>query len=511
MKTTNRLHLHYAYKLISNIVNVFANLVINIFIPKALGPESYGIYSYLSHFFGQVTGFLDGGSSSYFYTEMSKKSRNPGLLGFYFLISILSITIIILGSSILIVSPVRNAIWPGQIGRNVILGACLGACLWFFSVITKVLDAYEMTGILEILRVVQKIFYLFIILGLFSQNLLTLGSNYYVLILLNIIFPILMIKSARHSNEFKRDICASREDHIQWMNNFYCYCRPLFIYAVISIGTALLDRWILQRNGGNIEQGYFGLSTQISSVCFLFTSALTPLMTREYASAFGDGDLKKIAFLIQRYPPILYSLASFFSCFIAVKAQFIVTLVGRSGYENAAPVIALMALYPIHQTYGQLSGSLYFAMQRTKEYSLISILFSIIGVGLTFILVGGVGFHSGLNLGAMGLALKTILFQFVMVNILLFRNYQFLGLSFKKIFLFQLFNPLLLLSFAFSVEKLISNIGIQSDFIQFFLEGILYVALVILVLLLFPSVFGLLKKDINRAKEIVFKRFSYGK
>ena len=98
---------------------------------------------------------------------------------------------------------------------------------------------------------------------------------------------------------------------------------------------------------------------QIGSLCFLFTGAMTPLFTRELSIAFSNGDLPRMAELFRRYIPMLYSIAAFFSCFIAVQADKVVYIFGGNKFEGAATAVTIMAFYPLHQTYGQLSGSVF--------------------------------------------------------------------------------------------------------------------------------------------------------
>jgi O-antigen/teichoic acid export membrane protein len=89
----------------------------------------------------------------------------------------------------------------------------------------------------------------------------------------------------------------------QYTKEFYDYCNPMFVYSLISLVVGILDRWILQFYGGSIQQGFFGLAFNIGAFCFLFTSALSPLIMREFSIAFEKKDIAKIARDFRRYIP----------------------------------------------------------------------------------------------------------------------------------------------------------------------------------------------------------------
>ena len=52
---------------------------------------------------------------------------------------------------------------------------------------------------------------------------------------------------------------------------------------------------MLQKFAGSVEQGFYGFSYQIGGVCFLFTSAMTPLIIREFSIAFEKHKIQEVA------------------------------------------------------------------------------------------------------------------------------------------------------------------------------------------------------------------------
>lgn len=290
----------------------------------------------------------------------------------------------------------------------------------------------------------------------------------------------------------------SKNQVLAYAKEFYQYSHPLFVYALVGLFVGILDRWLLQVFSGSVQQGFYGLSYQIGAICFLFTSAMTPLITREFSIAYAKQDLTQMAHLFRRYIPLLYGIAAFFSCFIAMQAENVAYIFGGAKFHDAALPIAIMSFYPIHQTYGQLSGSVFYATAQTRLYRNIGIIFMIIGLPVTYFLIAPVDMM-GLNAGSTGLAIKMVLIQFVAVNVQLYFNAKFLKLSFWKFFGHQILSVGCLLAIALVVtfganEILEPSSGIIASFL---LAGVLYTLTVICLVTCFPAVFGIKREDIQ--------------
>jgi O-antigen/teichoic acid export membrane protein len=282
-----------------------------------------------------------------------------------------------------------------------------------------------------------------------------------------------------------------------YFKEFYVYSHPLLIYALFGLVVGILDRWLLQAFSGSVQQGFYGLSFQIGALCFLFTGAMTPLMTREFSIAFGKQDLAQMAALFRRYIPLLYSIAAYFACFMALQADKVTYIMGGTKYHQATIAVAIMSFYPIHQTYGQLSGSVFWATGQTRLYRNIGIAFMLLGLPITFFLIAPVHMM-GLNAGATGLAIKMVLLQFVAVNVQLYFNSKLLHLSFWRYFGHQIISVVLLLGTAFTAGAIVNNLSLfeGKTIINFIVTGFLYTLFVLFLILVFPQIFGIKRSDI---------------
>lgn len=297
----------------------------------------------------------------------------------------------------------------------------------------------------------------------------------------------------------------SKDQIRAYAKEFYQYSHPLFVLAIVGLFTASLDRWLLQVFSGSVQQGFYGLSYQIGAVCFLFTSAMTPLITREFSIAYAKLDLKQMAYLFRRYIPLLYGITAFLSCFLAMQAENVAYIFGGEKFLDASLAIAIMALYPIHQTYGQLSASVFFATSQTGLHRNISIIFAIIGLPITYFLIAPVSMM-GFNTGSTGLAVKMVLIQFVAVNVQLYFNSRFLKLSFWKYFAHQIICVATLLLVAFMSLTVVDYFYVSSNIVMnFLLNGVIYSISVAGFTYLVPALFGLTRKDLRSLFQLLSK------
>lgn len=499
MNGEHSLKKRYVFKLFGNLIGLPLNILVQMLVPRALGPKYYGDYNFLTSFFSQLTGFFECGTSAAFFTKLSGRPKEKKLVSFYayfmlcaaFIIFVLTVCAGILGLS--------RFFLPGQSLFYIYLALFAGMAAFLAQVSSEMADAYGLTVPTEKAKILQKIIGALVIVSLFycrSLNLLTYFIYTYLMFFL--LFFICSRISKAHG--FPSLLCSrlSVSDALPYAKEFYRYSHPLFTYSLVGLLAGIFDRWLLQACAGSIEQGFFSLSYQIGALCFLFTSAMTPLITREFSIAYESKDLERMAGLFQRYIPLFYLVAAFLGCFIAVNADLISLIVGGSGFKQAAMAVVIMAFFPIHQTYGQLSGSLFFATGKTALYRNIGIISMLAGMLLTYLLVAPRQ-NLGFGAGAVGLALKMVSVQFITVNAQLYFNTRMLKLSFWGFLRHQLVTVGCLLFIAAAVTLSVGRIQIfnHNPMMNFAGAGFVYTLAAALVIYLLPQVFGIKREDFH--------------
>ena len=497
----------YVYKLFTNIFGMAIGLITVGIVPRALGPISYGDFGFLTNFFSQITSFLDMGTSTAFYTKLSKKQADGGLVLFY--LYFVTIVSFLIGIFVLLatITPLYQYIWPGQGRLFIIFAALFGVLSWVSLIWGLMVDAYGLTVSAEILKVVQRIAAAAIIIILFLNSKLNLLNYFVYQLFITFLLLIMLIWLVKNNKSLKiTQWFMPKKTLVEYAKEYYHYCHPLFIYSLIVLGAGIAERWLLQIFGGSAQQGFFTLSFNLSAFYVIFTSAMVPLLLREFSVAHSANDVSKMAKYYNRYGPLLYTIAAYFSCFVVLEAGKITQLLAGNRFEGAVIPIAIMALYPIHQTYGQINGSILFASNQTKLYRNTGVLMALIGLPVTLWFIAPIAF-GGLNLGANGLAIKTVVFQFVAVNLQFYFIAKYLRMSFVDGIRNQLvtIGALMLISFL-SILMVNSLFAVQSVFFSLFFAGALYSAVAIFAAYLFPALFGIDPTDI-----ILLKAYLWGK
>lgn len=500
----NSLGTRYFWKVLANLVTIVSSLIIHATVPRTLGPTLYGNYSFLTNFFSRFVGLCSMGTSIAFYTKLSKRSKEHKLVIFYsyFVLAIAVITSFFLAGSYF--SSIEKYLWPDQQWIFICAAALWALWVWISDVINKTTDAYGLTVQSEKARIGQKVFAICMILGLFllnSLNLTTLFIYHYVILLLLCLLWIKVLKNNEQS--LWKTSNLSRNEIAAYGREFYVYSSPLIVYSVVAFLANIFDRWLLQKFAGSVEQGFFGLSYQMGAICFFFTGSMTPLIMREFSIAFSNKNIPLMKNLFRRYIPMLYSLVAFFACFMAVQANKLIHIFAGSHFTDAVLAVSIMSFYPIHQTYGQLSGSVFYATEQTSLYRNIGIVMMLLGIPVTYFLIAP-KMAWGINAGATGLAIKMVALQFLTVNVQLYFNSRLLKFSFFWYLRHQILSIGCLFILAYGASLSADHIlGLHSDMIiRLFLAGIFYSLLVIGLAYYFPTVFGMKRKDIQSFIEI---------
>ena len=464
-------------------------------VPRGLGIKYYGDFSYLENFYTQILNFFDTGTSIGYYTKISSRPEEYKMTRFYwgfYLISILIITLTVVSFHLLGFSA---SIWPKINYVYVLLAMFLGFITWGHNLVAKIIDAYALTTKGEITKIFQKVIGVLALFLLLTVDYLNL-RNYYIFQYIILGFLVVSWWKILHNNHIPLfpKIKLLFSDIRKYSNEFYSYSSPLIVFAFFALIIGIFDRWILQYIYGSAEQGYFGLAFRISGLIFIFTSALTPLILREFSIEYHKLNIKKMRQLFSRYIPLLYFVAAFFAVFVSVHAHEIATLVGGSQFESASISLMIISFYPLHQTYGQLCGSLFYATGKTTLYRNIGILFMLIGLPLTFFLLAPKTMF-GMNMGAIGLAIKMVVIQLVWVNALLWYNVKFLKLSFKYFLFHQITTVIILLLPALLVNYISYRVCVNQYF-AFFISGLIYSTIVFFIVYFLPSTINMSRQEI---------------
>ena len=485
----------YLVRLVSNILNALLSFVSVILITRSLEPELYGNFGFLNNFFIQIFPFFTLNSSLAFYTKLSQRNDNYDLVIFYKWLLIIGFLLILFSVGFVQYFDISRYLWPEQNMKFVYFSLLYA----FFSIISNTLvlvaDAIGITVKAEFSKVLQKLLGLGIIYYLYVSVGVNLDVLYYFeYTMFFILSATLFVVIPRVDNRLLKGWHLSYPVIKSKFREIYNYSKSLLLYGFISMIVMLGDRWMLQNYSGSAEQGFYEVALKISALSFLFTNAATQLITREFAVSFAAKNFAEMSRLFRKYIPALYSISALFGCFIIVNSNEVTSLFFGDKFINSSITIAIMAFYPIHQTYGQLSGGVFYAMGKTSLYSKIGIFFMVLGLPITYILLVP-NFFGDTNLGSIGLAFKTIFLQFFAVNVQLFYNCRTLKMSFMYFLKHQLSVLTLFLALALLSQSVVKMfLTLNSNIFILILSFISYIISVIMITLIYPSIFGIKKQ-----------------
>ena len=502
----------YLFKLLANVAAVPVYLAMEAILPRALGPKMYGDYSFATNLFYQMAGFLDMGTSTCMYNALSRRQTEGTLISFYMRICLL-VLLIVLGAGLVIAGiPQAGAVlMPGVELWLIPLAAFWAYLTWWCQVMRSMNDGIGATVPSELVRTTISLLAVGALCVLFALDLLDIytlfGQQYVMLGLTAIGYWLVTNRCGKGTWEEGGRLSwkLTKERFRAYCREFYDYSNPLFVKALIAFLMLAVERWLLQWFNGSTEQGFFSLSQKVSMACLLFVTAMTPLLMRELSIAWGQKDLPAMGRLVDRFAPLLYVVAAYFSCFTLIEAPAVVDIFGGAEYVAAVVPVQIMALYPLHQAYGQLATSIFHATGRTKVLRNIQVLELCYGLVTAWVLLAPSSLY-GFGCGATGLAIKTVCVQFVTVNLYLWLASRFVPLHYLRNLCHQVWSVLILLGLALASRWATLQLGVGDSLslVRFFCSGVLYTVLVAGTAVALPALVGLGRKEL---KDLV-KRFT---
>ncbi len=502
----SNLNRDFIYKLVTNFVRLPVSFAIQALSVRLLGPSAYGNYEFLTSFSNKIVSFFETGTSTAFYTKLSKEKEDYRLIRFYWFIVCGIVILYLLLFFTLYVLNLYQLLWTGQTSYLVLLSIFWGIFTFLGKTILKIIDAQNLTSKGEIARVIHQVVALGFIVSLFAMyDSIRLELFFYfqlIIAFLLIVFQVFVL--SKNNIPFFPKTRLNKEYLSHCKTWFWSYSNPLLVYSLVGLLVGLGERWLLQRFGGAVEQGYFGLSFRVGAFIFLFTSAAVPLLIREFSKSIADGNLQRTRMLFTRNSKALYFLASLLAVYVYFNSEFVTSLFGGEEFKEAGFVVSLMAFYPVHQTYGQLNGSLFYSSERTAEYRNVGLVLMPIGLACSFFLIAPEK-YLGLSLGAEGLAYQMIGIQIITVNVLLYSNSKFLNVSYMGF----LINQILVIAFLLGIGWIVSHLFAWMEHIlyQSLLELVVYGLLSIVLVWFYPDLIGFQKADLVELTSQIENKF----
>ena len=488
----------FIVSLITNVLRAAIGFTSAMLLARWLGPNEYGRMAFLLATFIAIKGLMDMGSSSAFFTFLSKRQRSArfisiywGWVGIQFLFSILVVGLVLPDG-------VVSGIWKGESRLWVVLAlvaAFMQHTVW--PIASQMAEAQRETVRVQKLSVLFACIHFAAVAILWAVGQLAIPLLFGVIALEWCLAGCLASRLYQGHGETTGSGTKSSDSVGNVWREFWVYCLPFIPYVWVGFASQFTDRWILQHFGGAIHQAYYAVAAQLASISLIATTSVVKILWKEVAEANERGDDELVQRLYQRANRILFMSGVLISCFCIPWTREIITLVLGEEYTAGALVLAIMFLYPIHQALGQVNGTMFYALELTRPYVVIGIAHSIISiVTVYFLLAPADAILPGLGLSSMGLALKMVIVQFIMVNFSMWWLARKKGWEYSMSY--QLAGIVIFLFAGFAVYYA-TNLFISGSLhvvIRGCMAGTVYIAFASAVLYLMPWLIGMTRGEL---------------
>jgi len=481
--------------LLANTIRMGLGFVTGLIVARELGAANYGNYSFLLGSFTSITALLDMGTSLAFYTFLSQRKHSPKFYLYY--ISWLAIQFVLILALIAFIFPQtwRDKIWLG-LPKNIIILSFLASFMVtkIWPTVMQAGETIRATVVVQLGNILLATLYFCVVLAMAVLHRFTIPNLFAALICINLLFSLILAK------RLKNDLIAEAEDGFSDVfDKFRSYCGPLAIHGLVGFAYSFADIWLLQKFGGAVEQGFYYVGYRFGAVCLIATTSILRIFWKEIAEANESGDKERLYYLYVKTSRSLYFVSAFGACFLIPFSKEILTLLG-SEYEAGYVCLAIMFIYPVYQSLGQINGSYFLATGRTSLHSMIGITMKIVSVPVTYlVLAPSSNMIPGLDLGSVGLALKIVILAAISVNI---SRFFICKISNGRLNIFNQFISIgLLLAASFVIKVFltwvwhVSDIPFSGPLTMIFCVPI-YVLIAGVIIYLFPGLGGLERKQI---------------
>ena len=403
----------FAISVLVSVLKGLLSFVTVLVLARGLGPALYGDFAFLLGSFIAFKALLSLGTSNAFYTFMSQKPRGGKFLAVYGGWQLIQFFLMILFIGVFSPDEWIKNIWLDQ-KRELILLSFVAVFMQqqAWHVMVHIGESTRLTYRVQMMNLVIAIIHLLIVVGVWVGDLLTL-KFLFAIIVCEYIFAILV--ALKLLKVFGLPI--EPFDGRKIFNEYLIYCSPLVIYSLLGFAHEFADRWLLQRFGGSEQQGLYEVSYRFCTVSLLVATSIMNIFWKEFAEAKENGSLERMRTIYTKFSRFLFASGAIMSGFLIPWSNEIVRYLLGEPYMDGVPVLAIMLVFSIYAAVGQINGTLMYAANRTKEQLFIGAIFMVVSIPVSYFLQAP---HNamlpGLELGAIGMAIKKVLLTLILAN-----------------------------------------------------------------------------------------------
>lgn len=486
----------FGVSIASNSLRAATTFITGLVVARALGPTEYGSYAFLIGSFSAFKQLLDCGTSSAFYTFISQKPRGRAFFASYAAWLALQFALPLALIGLILPDRLVSVLWVKH-DRDIVVLAFIAVFMQqqAWQTMVQVGESMRRTTFVQMSNLGLALFHLAIVALLWQTHLLG-ASILFVLIIVEYLVAMGMAMRLRPASD---QVPAGDFSWKATLREYRAYCVPLILYSWAGFAYGYADNWLLQRFGGAAEQAYYAVGFQFSTGCLLATAAMLHIFWKEIAEAYTAGNLVRVEYLYRRVSRFLFMVSAAVSGMLVPWSADIASALLGPDFVAGAGVLAIMLLYPLHASLGQIISTVYFATGKTTPQVVIGIVFMLLSVPLTYLLLAPTDFPlPGLGLGGIGLALKMVGITVVSSNVMAWWLAKQQGWRFA--WQHQIGAATACLGFGwinYHGAKLAGGLVQLNALVEFALGGLAYCLMLAVFVWLYPTVMGLEREELR--------------
>lgn len=398
----------FAFSVGSNLVRGGLAFLTILIVARGLGPEKYGDYAFIFASFSALKILLDMGSSDAFFTFLSQKPRGKKFIGLYANWQLIQFLLPLLAISFFIPDSWISYIWVSQEKGLIIFGfiaVFMQQQAW--QTMVQIGESLRLTHQVQIMTMFVYFLHFLFMLMLWKLDILSIKLIFSVLIL-EYVFVIAWTYKILGVEKLEGPPLERKAIWLEYKE----YCIPLVLYSLLGFGYEFVDRWLLQTFSGSAGQGFFSVGHQFATVGLVAATSMLRIFWKEIAEAHENQDQERIHRLYVKVSRFLFMVATFFCGFLLPWSEDIMGLALGSDFLEGAPILAIMLLYPIHQSMGYVDATLFMASKKTKTQLVHGAIFMAVSIPASYLVQAPKdAWIPGLALGGAGLAWKLVVVQ----------------------------------------------------------------------------------------------------
>jgi O-antigen/teichoic acid export membrane protein len=412
---SNSISTRFAFSFIYNGLRAILTLSVGILIARTIGPDEYGRYQFLLGSFIAFCEVLNLGTSQAYFTFLSENRKERRFFKYYFYWQTFQYVLPLVIIAFILSDELLHLLWQGE-SRGTILVAFSATFLiqrgWY--TVVSIGESERKTKVIQAINTAVSFVYLTVIIGMIWLNIITVMNIFILIIVQYSISIIFTYRMFVHAYVFD----AAERPKSYYVKKFWTYCSPLIVVSVITFIYQYSDKWLLQRYAGSTEQGYYGIAAKFATISLLATTSILNIFWKEIAEAYSRHNYDMVNRIYTNTTAYLFFIGSVISLFMVPWSKEIIAISLGESYSGAQLPLLIMLFYPIHQSIGQINGSVFLATKMTKLSMLLSSSFMIVSIPITFIRIAPSNVIAvGKSFGSVGLAIKMVSIQIIAVNV----------------------------------------------------------------------------------------------